>query len=96
MNWYKRVTLTTKLHHLAMRLGSSYLHSMATVRTVGQIKEFNPNEECIAAYLNRFDPYIAVNKIDEAVQASMFLLVVGRQHYSLLWDLVAPDKPKNK
>ena len=69
---------------------------MATVSAVGQIKEFDPNEECIAAYLERFDLYLAVNKIDEAVQASTFLLVVGRQHYSLLRDLVAPDKPEKK
>ena len=79
-----------------MRVGSSYLRSMATVSTVGQIKEFDPKEECITAYLERFDLYLAVNNIDVSVQASTFLLVVGQQHYSLLRDLVAPDKPKTK
>ena len=100
LNFYKRDTRTTKSLHLATRQGSSYLHSMATVSAVGQIKEFGPNEECtcIAAYmyLERFDLYLRVNKIDASVQVSMFLLVVGRPHYLLLCDLVVPDKPEKK
>ena len=70
LNCYKRDTPTTQSLHLVMRLGSSYPRSMATVSTVGQIKEFGPNEECIAAYLERFDLYLSVNKIDASVNVS--------------------------
>ena len=54
---------------------------MATVSVFGQIKGFNPDEGCIAAYLERFDIYLAENKADAEVQASALLLVTGQQHY---------------
>ena len=68
---------------------------MATA-TVGRIREFNSEEELIRAYLERFELLVTVNSIAEDKRVSMLLLVIGQNHYLLVWGLVSPTKPEDK
>ena len=60
------------------------------------MQEFNPDNEIITAYLERFDLFVSVNGIAEEKQTSTLLLVLGLRHYSLIRGLVSPTKPENK
>ena len=66
------------------------LMATGTAATVGRMQEFNPDNESIAAYLERFKLFVQVNAIDERKQAPTLLLVLGMKHYSLIRDLVSP------
>jgi len=71
---------------------------MATA-TIGRMQEFNPDNETITAYLERFDLFdlfVSVNGIAEEKRASTLLLVLGLRHYSLIRGLVSPTKPEDK
>lgn len=63
---------------------------------IGQLKAFDPDEESIAAYLERFDLYVSINDVTEDKRAPTLLLVVGWMHYTLIRDLVSPDRPEAK
>jgi len=67
---------------------------MAT--TVGNLQQFCPTEEGIAAYLERVELYFKANDIAERKQVPVFLTVVGGKVYALLRDLLAPEKPDTK
>jgi len=67
---------------------------MAT--TVGNLQEFRPTDEGIAAYLERVELYFKANDIAERKQVPVFLTVVGGKVYALLRDLLAPEKPDTK
>ena len=65
--------------------------------SIGKIDEFKPEEESVAAYLERMELFFAANNIKEAEkQVTVFLSVVGANTYTLLRGLVAPEKPKDK
>lgn len=66
------------------------------VPTIGRMQEFNPANESISAYLERFTLYVSVNGIAEDKRAPTLLLVLGLSHYSLIRGLVSPQKPENK
>ena len=61
--------------------------------TIGQIGEFKPEKECIAAYLERLQLFFIANSIAEGKQVATLLSVVGTKTYALLRDLLAPTKP---
>ena len=70
---------------------------MATrMATHGNLKEFNPDVESIAAYLERAEVYFTANDIAESKQVPVFLSVLGGRIYSLLRDLLAPARPDEK
>ena len=64
--------------------------------TFGTLQEFCPDEEGIAAYIERVEVYFKANDIAENKQVPVFLSVVGGRIYSLLRDLLAPEKPDTK
>ena len=64
--------------------------------TFGTLQEYRPDEEGIAAYLERVELYFTANDVAEAKRVPVFLSVVGGKVYSLLRDLLAPAKPDSK
>ncbi len=69
---------------------------MATPATIGRIAEFNPDNESISVYLERFILFVTVNAIPDDKRAPTLLLVMGMSHYSLIRGLVSPTKPEDK
>ena len=55
-----------------------------TAPTIGRMDEFNPENESIAAYLERFKLFVSMNGIPEDKRAPTLLLVLGKEHYSLV------------
>ena len=47
-------------------------------------------------YVERMDHFFAANGIDEAHKKSTFLAVIGSATYTLVRNLVSPDKPGDK
>ena len=64
--------------------------------TFGQLQEFQPESETIAAYLERASLYFQANSIAEEKQVAVFLSVIGAKNYSLLRCLTAPERPQDK
>ena len=64
--------------------------------TFGQLQEFQPESETIAAYLERASLYFQANSIAEEKQVAVFLSVIGAKNYSLLRSLTAPERPQDK
>ena len=62
----------------------------------GHIDQFRSENESIEAYLERVDIYFRTNEISDKKKVSIFLSVVGGKIYSLLRDLLAPIKLKEK
>ena len=69
---------------------------MASTHTIGTIGEFQPENETIAAYLERVALFFEVNSIADEKKVSWLLNVMGAKTYSLLRTLVAPSQPKEK
>ena len=61
--------------------------------TFGRLEEFNPRKETISSYLERIELYFMANEIADKKQVAVFLSVIGGQMYTLLKNLLAPDKP---
>ena len=61
--------------------------------TIGKVEEFQPELESIAAYLERMELFFDANNIATGRRVPMFLSVIGSKHYSLLRNLLAPEKP---
>ena len=64
--------------------------------TFGQLQEYRPNDEGIAAYLECVELYSEVNDIAAAKQVAVFLSIVGGRAYLLLRDLLTPEKQQCK
>ena len=64
----------------------------------GRMDEFRPDNESIDAYLERIDLYFKANfdEMSDAKKVSIFLSVLGGKTYSILRDLLAPAKPREK
>lgn len=62
----------------------------------GQLPAYRPEAEGITAYLERVELFFTANDIAEGKRVSIFLSSVGGKTYSLLRDLLAPDKPSSK
>ena len=61
-----------------------------------QLTNFDPDTETMSAYLERVDIFFQAKGIAEEKQVGIFLSLLGAKIYSLLCDLVAPAKPKEK
>ena len=67
------------------------------VATFGNLQEFSLGEEGgIVAYIERVELYFRANDITGEKQVPVFLSMVGRRMYSLLRDLLVPNKPDSK
>ena len=63
----------------------------------GKIEKFNLYHENWDEYEERLTHYFIANKIDDAgIQRSILLSVVGAKTYSLIRNLVSPEKPSDK
>ena len=67
--------------------------AMTTTAQFGRMDPFVPEEETIAAYLERIEVYFEANEIPAEKRVAVFLSVIGGKTYSLLRDLLSPDKP---
>ena len=70
---------------------------MSSTHTIGTVGEFQPENETIAAYLERVALFFEVkfnNVADKKI--SLLLNVMGAKIYSLLRTLVARSQPKEK
>ena len=56
---------------------------------IGQIGEFNVDNEAVTAYLERLELYLAANKVEDERK-------VGSRTYGLLRSLFAPARPQDK
>jgi len=68
---------------------------MATAR-IGVIDTFDSDVESWECYYERFEQYVAVNKIGRDDTVPCLLSVMGPKTYGLLRTLVATTKPKDK
>ena len=62
----------------------------------GRIDEFRPENESIEAYLERIELYFNANELEDDKKVPIFLSVIGGKTYSVLRDLLAPVKPREK
>ena len=67
---------------------------MAT--TYGQLQKFQPDSESITSYLERVTLYLDANGIADGKRVPILLSSIGASTYSLLSNLLAPDKPGSK
>ena len=58
----------------------------------GKLSEFHPEAESISAYLERVELFFTANSIADDKKVAVFLSVIGGKTYSLLRDLLAPEK----
>ena len=63
---------------------------------LGQMDCFNPQDDTITAYLERFTLYVTVNGIAENKLRPTLLLVLGKDHYSHIRGLLSQEKPEDK
>ena len=68
---------------------------LSMMATFGALKEFDPENEKVSAYLELVEMYFPANDITER-RVPIFISVIGGKTYSLLWDLLAPANPKEK
>ena len=61
--------------------------------TFGKLAEFKPGTEEFSAYLERVDLFFLSNDVAAEKKVPIFLNCIGSTTYSLLWGLVAPEKP---
>lgn len=69
---------------------------MAATGTIGQMTEFNPSNETVTAYLERFQLFVTANGISDDKKVPTLLTVVGATQYALIRGLVSPALPKDK
>ena len=62
----------------------------------GKLSEFHPEAESISAYLERVELFFMANSIADDKKVAVFLSVIEGKTYSLLRDLLAPEKPHDK
>jgi len=68
----------------------------AHAATIGRMHDFNPENESISAYLERFELFVTVNGIAAEKRTPTLLLVLGLNQYSLIQGLVSLQKPEEK
>ena len=67
---------------------------MATI--LGSIEQFNPKQDDWLEYVERLEQYFLANDISEKKQTAVFLTIIGPETYSLLRNLITPEKPATK
>ncbi len=63
---------------------------------IGTIGEYDDSLENWESYTERFEQYVEANEVADERKVSCFLATIGPKTYSLLKNLCAPDKPKDK
>ena len=63
---------------------------------IRQLKAFQPDNERTSAYLERLQMFFAANDVKEAKQVPVLLSAIGGKTYSLLSDLLSPEKPSER
>ena len=63
---------------------------------LGKAEEFDASKEEWTQYVQRMDHFFAANGIDDAYKKSTFLGVIGPTTYTLVRNLVSPEKPGDK
>lgn len=64
---------------------------------LGSIEQFSPKHGDWAEYVERLEQYFLANDIkDEKKQTAVFLTLIGSETYSLLRNLMTPEKPSEK
>ena len=66
---------------------------MAVFRNIGP---FDEKVELFKDYTDRCDTFLVANRIDEELQASLFLAGVGADAFKLVKNLSYPAMPKSK
>ena len=69
---------------------------MASNNTYGHIDEYQPELESFRAYSERIQLFFLANKIPESRRVAVLLSIMGTKNFSLLRDLIAPEKPSDK
>ena len=99
---YSYHVINSGLHVILVSLphpaNTSQLATRMSDRTVsfGNMDTFNPDNETISAYLERFDLFIQANGVADGKKVPVFLSVLGGKTYSLLRSLLSPALPKDK
>ena len=65
---------------------------MAAHHQLGRMQEFEPDTESISAYLEQLQMFFKA----KLKKVSVLLIVIGKQNFLLLQNLVAPETPKDK
>ena len=63
---------------------------------IGRIQEFDAETESITAYLEHVQLFMMANAVDDDKKVAVFLSVIGSKTYSLLRNLLEPEKPSSK
>lgn len=63
---------------------------------IGKIESFDETQEKWETYVERVEQFFLANNIDEDRQAPTLLSLMGSKTYTLLRDLLTPDKPATK
>ena len=69
---------------------------MAAHHQLGTMQEFEPETESISAYLEQLQMFFEANDIAAEKKVSVLIIVIGKQNFSLLRNLVAPETRKDK
>ena len=62
----------------------------------GKMQEFRPEDETIAAYLERVEIYFQANKVAQGNRVAAFLSLIWGKNYTLLRNIMSPEKPSDK
>ena len=62
--------------------------------TLGQLKEFHPDSDSFAAYVERVNIFFTINDIADDKRAAVFLNFIGARAYELLRSLLTPTLPQ--
>ncbi|XP_041353245.1 uncharacterized protein LOC121371430 isoform X2 [Gigantopelta aegis] len=63
---------------------------------IGHIEEFNPKTQDWGTYAERLGHYFNANSIDNNKKVSTLLCLIGGNTYTILRNLLAPEKPTDK
>ena len=63
---------------------------------IGKIESFDETQEKWETYVERVEQFFLANNIDEDHQVPTLLSLIGSKTYTLLRDLLTPDKPATK
>ena len=64
--------------------------------TIGQLPEFQTDNEQITDYLEQVQLFFKANRIEEGKRVPVLLTAIGGKTYALLSNLLAPQKPSVK
>ena len=61
---------------------------------LGAVKEFDPEADRIAPYLERVELFLLANQVEVDTRVPAFLSIIGGRAYGVLRDLLAPTLPQ--